>query len=225
VTIKVAIIDDDDSARKSLARLMKSAGISATTFASAGAFLEDPARDQVDCAVTDMRMPGVDGLKLQETLAETLPHLSVIFVTGHGDVPSGIKAMKGGAVDFLEKPVDDEALLAAIRRAADRSRTQKASRAELDSIRRRYDRLTRRERQVFQLITSGLLNKQAGAELGTGEKTIKVQRASVMDKMEAESLADLVRMADQLNIPRAGVSDSEARRPDSRGTGSQSRSV
>ena len=179
---------------------MKSAGISPTTFSSAGAFLEDPARDQVDCAVTDMRMPGVDGLKLQETIAQTLPYLAVIFVTGHGDVPTGIKAMKGGAVDFLEKPVDDEALLAAVRRAAERSRAQKTSRSELDELRRRYNRLTPRERQVFQLVTSGLLNKQAGAELGTGEKTIKVQRASVMNKMQAESLADLVRMADQLNI-------------------------
>ena len=135
---RVAIIDDDESTRKSLARLMKSAGISATTFSSAGAFLEDPARDQIDCAVTDMRMPGLDGLKLQETLAETLPHLSVIFVTGHGDVPTGIKAMKGGAVDFLEKPVDSDALLAAIERAADRSRAQKASRVELDDLRRRF---------------------------------------------------------------------------------------
>lgn len=198
--IKVAIIDDDESARKSLARLMKSAGISPTTFSSASAFLEDPVRDQVDCAVTDMRMPGVDGLKLQETIAQTLPYLAVIFVTGHGDVPTGIKAMKGGAVDFLEKPVDDEALLAAVRRAAERSRAQKASRSELDELRRRYNRLTPRERQVFQLVTSGLLNKQAGAELGTGEKTIKVQRASVMNKMQAESLADLVRMADQLKI-------------------------
>jgi len=179
---------------------MKSAGISPTTFSSASAFLEDPVRDQVDCAVTDMRMPGVDGLKLQETIAQTLPYLAVIFVTGHGDVPTGIKAMKGGAVDFLEKPVDDEALLAAVRRAAERSRAQKASRSELDELRRRYNRLTPRERQVFQLVTSGLLNKQAGAELGTGEKTIKVQRASVMNKMQAESLADLVRMADQLKI-------------------------
>ncbi len=210
--IKVAIIDDDESARKSLARLMKSAGISAVTFSSAGEFLEAANNSQVDCAVTDLRMPDVDGIKLQQALAQTAPHLAIVFVTGHGDVPAGIKAMKGGAVDFLEKPVDDDALLDAVRRAADRSREARASRAEFDDLQRRYERLTPRERQVFQLITSGLLNKQAGAELGTGEKTIKVQRARVMDKMEAASLAELVRMADQLHIQPAGKTDSKPRR-------------
>lgn len=203
ISTRVAIIDDDASARKSLARLLKSAGIVATTFCSAGEFLENPDHVHVDCAITDMRMPGVDGLKLQETLAQTLPHLSVIFVTGHGDVPSGVKAMKVGAVDFLEKPVDDKLLLEAVRRAADRTRTRRASRAELEILKRRYESLTPRERQVFQLITSGLLNKQAGAELGTGEKTIKVQRARVMEKMKADSLADLVRMASQLEVQPA----------------------
>jgi FixJ family two-component response regulator len=210
--IKVAIIDDDESARKSLARLMKSAGITAVTFSSAGEFLEAANDSQVDCAVTDLQMPGVDGIKLQQALAQIVPHLAIVFVTGHGDVPAGIKAMKGGAVDFLEKPVDDEALLEAVRRAAERSREARASRAEFDDLQRRYERLTPRERQVFQLITSGLLNKQAGAELGTGEKTIKVQRARVMDKMEAASLADLVRMADQLHIQPAGKTESKPRR-------------
>jgi FixJ family two-component response regulator len=210
--IKVAIIDDDESARKSLARLMKSAGITAVTFSSAGEFLEAANDSQVDCAVTDLQMPGVDGIKLQQALAQIVPHLAIVFVTGHGDVPAGVKAMKGGAVDFLEKPVDDEALLEAVRRAADRSREARASRAEFDGLQRRYERLTPRERQVFQLITSGLLNKQAGAELGTGEKTIKVQRARVMDKMEAASLAELVRMADQLHIQPAGKTESKPRR-------------
>jgi len=201
--IKVAIIDDDQSARKSLARLMKSAGISAVTFSSAQEFLEAAKDSQVDCAVTDLQMPDVDGIKLQQALTQIAPHLAIVFVTGHGDVPAGIKAMKGGAVDFLEKPVDDEALLDAVRRAAERSREARASRAEFDDLQRRYERLTPRERQVFQLITSGLLNKQAGAELGTGEKTIKVQRARVMDKMEAASLAELVRILEEAGEPVA----------------------
>jgi FixJ family two-component response regulator len=205
--MKVAVIDDDKSARTSLARLIKSAEMDVFAFSSAREFLEDPIRNQVDCAVTDVRMPGVDGFKLQKTLAETLPYLSVIFISGHGDIPMTVKAIQGGAMDFLEKPVDDEALLRAIRRAAERSRDQKASGAELDDLQRRYELLTPRERQVFQLITAGLLNKQAGAELGTTEKTIKVHRARVMLKMKAESLAGLVRMADQLHIRPASKAD------------------
>jgi|SRR5208283_2351698 len=198
--MKVAVIDDDNSARTSLARLLKAAGIEVVSFSSAWEFLEDPIRNQVDCAVTDVRMPGVDGFKLQETLAQTLPYLSVVFISGHGDIPMTVRAIQSGAVDFLEKPVDDEALLEAIRRAAERSRDQRASGAEIEDLQRRYELLTPRERQVFQLITAGLLNKQAGAELGTREKTIKAQRARVMLKMKAESLAELVRMADQLHI-------------------------
>jgi FixJ family two-component response regulator len=205
--MKVAVIDDDKSARTSLARLIKSAEMEVFAFSSAREFLEDPIRNQVDCAVTDVRMPGVDGFKLQETLAETLPYLSVILISGHGDIPMTVKAIQGGATDFLEKPVDDEVLLGAIRRAAERSRDQKASGAELDDLQRRYELLTPRERQVFQLITAGLLNKQAGAELGTTEKTIKVHRARVMFKMKAESLAGLVRMADQLHIRPASKAD------------------
>jgi len=150
--------------------------------------------------VTDLRMPGVDGLKLQEMLAETVPYLSVVFITGHGDIPKTVKAIRGGAIDFLEKPVDDKVLLEAVRRAAERSRDQRASHTEIDELQKRYGLLTARERQVFSLITSGLLNKQAGAELGVSERTIKVHRARVMQKMDAESLAELVRMADRLHI-------------------------
>jgi len=201
--MKIAVIDDDKSARASLTRLIKSAGIEVLSFSSAHEFLDDPNLGQVDCAVTDLRMPGVDGFKLQELLAQTVPYLSVVFITGHGDIPMTVKAIRGGAVDFLEKPVDDEALLEAVRRGAERSRDQKAQHGEIDDLRRRYHLLTARERQVFSLVTSGLLNKQAGAELGVSERTIKVHRARVMLKMSAESLAELVRMADRLAIRSA----------------------
>jgi FixJ family two-component response regulator len=209
--MKVAVIDDDNSALSSLARLIKTAGIDVVSFSSAQEFLEDPISNQVDCAVTDVRMPGVDGFELQETLALTLPYLSVVFITGHGDIPMTVRAIRHGAVDFLEKPVDEEALLEAIQRSAERSRKQKTSYAELEELRRRYELLTPRERQVLVLVTGGLLNKQIGHELGTGEKTIKVHRARVMDKMKAESLADLVVMAERLGARPAGTDFSRAK--------------
>ena len=196
--MRVAIIDDDKSVRSSLARLIKTAGVEVAAFSSAHEFLADPCLDQIDCAVTDVRMPGIDGLMLQEMLAQTQPHLSLVFITGQGDIPMSIKAMKGGAVDFLEKPVDREALLEAVHRAAERSREQRSSGALLNDLQRRYGHLTPRERQVFRLVSAGLLNKQVAAELGITEQTIKVHRARVMTKMSADSLAGLVRMADQL---------------------------
>jgi RNA polymerase sigma factor (sigma-70 family) len=204
--VKVAIIDDDASVRRALTRLVKSAGIEAASFATAREFLDDPIRQQMDCVVTDLRMPGLDGLKLQERLSQALPDVSVVFLTGHGNVSAGVSAMKAGAVDFLEKPVDDVSLLATIARAAERSRQAKAARVELEELERRCRSLTPREREVFALVTAGLLNKQVGAELGTTEKTIKVHRARVLDKMKAGSLADLVRMAQRLGIgPKAAV--------------------
>jgi FixJ family two-component response regulator len=186
--------------RTALVRLIKSARIEATAFSSAREFLDDPVHLQVDCAVTDMRMPDVDGLKLQEELNKTLPHLSIVFITGHGNVPMSVEAMKGGAVDFLEKPVDGEALLAAIHRAADRSHALKASRDEMIAIKRRYERMTPRERQVFILVTAGSLNKQIAFDLGVAERTVKVHRGRAMEKMEADSLAQLVRMAQLLGV-------------------------
>jgi FixJ family two-component response regulator len=198
--IKVAVIDDDAPMRRALVRLIKSARIEAAAFSSAREFLDDPIHRQVDCAVTDMRMPDFDGLKLQEELNKTLPHLSMVFITGHGSVPMSVEAMKGGAVDFLEKPVDDTALLAAIHRAAERSRALKASRDELVAIERRYERMTPRERQVFALVTAGLLNKQIASDLGVAERTVKVHRARAMEKMEADSLAHLVQMAQLLCV-------------------------
>jgi len=198
--MKVAVIDDDKSARASLGRLLKSAGIDVLTFSSAREFLDHTQSDQIDCAVTDLRMPGLDGIKLQEVLAERLPHLSIVFVTGHGDIPTSVKAIRGGAVDFLEKPIDDEALLDAIRRASKHSAEKRASHGKIDNLGRRYQRLTPREREVFRLVTSGLLNKQVAAELGITEGTVKVHRGRVMTKMNADSLAGLVRMADGLRI-------------------------
>jgi FixJ family two-component response regulator len=196
--IKIAVIDDDESARTSLARLIKSAGLEASTFASAVEFLDSPFRSQTDCLVTDLRMPGLDGLKLQERIGQELPDLSVVFLTGHGNVSTSVHALKAGAVDFLEKPVDEIVLLETIQRAAEQSQRCRAARKELEALRHRHASLTPRERQVFALVTSGLLNKQIGAELGATERTIKAHRGRVMDKMKADSLAALVLMAQRL---------------------------
>jgi FixJ family two-component response regulator len=198
--IRVAVVDDDASMRAALARLFKSAGIEPRMFSSAPDFLADGAREGLDCALLDLRMPEIDGLNLQEQLSRTAPHLSVVFLTGHGDVPTSVTAMKRGAADFLEKPVDANSLLAAIRRAAQRSRALRKSHQGSSELAMRYARLSPRERQVFAMVTAGMLNKQVAYELKIVEKTIKVHRARVMRKMEAESLADLVRMADRLGI-------------------------
>jgi FixJ family two-component response regulator len=198
--IKVAIIDDEAPMRRALSRLMRAAGIEPITFASPHEFLDALIREQIDCAVTDLRMPGFDGLKFQQTLNEESPHLSLVFITGHGNVVASVKAMKSGAVDFLEKPVDSDALLGAVIRAAERSRSLKASHDTLAAMRRLYEKLTPRERQIFVLIVDGSLNKQAASDLGIAEKTVKVHRARVMQKMQAGSLAELARVAERLGV-------------------------
>ena len=196
----VAVIDDDESIRKALSRMLSAAGMEVLAFSSAEQFLAAAEIERVSCVVSDLRMPGIDGLHLQSALIERMPHVAVVFITGHGDVPSTVQAMKSGAVDFLEKPVRRADLLEAIARATQRTHRSEAEAIDLNSLKGRYAQLTPRERQVFALVAAGLLNKQIAAELGNAEKTTKQHRGVVMNKMQAASLADLVLMAEHLGV-------------------------
>ncbi len=198
--IRVAIIEDNERVRQALFFQLSTAGFEVAAYSSAEELLEAVDAKEFDCVVADIYLPRMNGLLLQEELNRTVPHASIVFVTGHGDLSLGMQAMRKGAVDFLEKPVDDQALLSSIARGADLSRRRRAEqlqRIELEDLQRS---LTSREREVFGLVTAGLLNKQVGTELGTTERTVKAHRASVMSKMGAGSLADLVRMAGSLRI-------------------------
>jgi FixJ family two-component response regulator len=197
----VFLIDDDPSVRRALARLIKSAGYQVQTFVSAREFLDrmpDAARPA--CLVLDVRMPGLSGIDLQRELRLTNPILPIIFITGHGDIPMSVKAMKDGAVDFLPKPVKDEDLLRAIEQALARAVHDRAELDETEDIQSRVEKLTPREREVMNLVVTGRLNKQIAFALGIVEKTIKVHRARVMDKMQVDSVAELVRLADRAGI-------------------------
>ena len=197
----VLVVDDDPSVRNALESLIRSVGWQVQTYASAQAFL---ASDQVDapgCLVLDVRLPRLSGLDLQHELAEAGSLVPIVFLTGHGDVPMAVQAMKRGAVDFLAKPFREQELLDAIRQALERGRLARRERAELAALRRRHDSLTSRERRVLELVVVGLLNKQVAGQLQLSEATVKAHRAQVMRKMEAESLPALVRMADRLGIP------------------------
>ena len=198
----VCVVDDDESVRSALLRLLKSAGYRARAFASGQALLAEPPSDDGPVVVlTDLRMRGIDGIELAKKLnAYPLPP-PIVFLSAHGDVPVSVKAMKDGAVDFLEKPVHEEDLFDALERAVARSREQILQRRGLADLTENFTKLTRRERQVFALVISGLLNKEVAWELGISEKTIKVHRARVVEKMGARSLPDLVRMAERLGIP------------------------
>lgn len=200
-TATVFVIDDDPSVRKALSRLVKSAGFRAEAFASAEEFLQQPSPNVPACVVLDVHMPGLNGLDLQRTLAQRAACLPIVFITGHGDIPMSVQAMKAGAVDFLPKPFCDQDLLAAVRQAIARHTAARQAEAELVEIRQRAATLSPREREVMALVVSGKLNKQTGHQLGVTVKTIKVHRAQVMRKMGAGSLAQLVRIAERLGIP------------------------
>jgi len=196
----VFVVDDDVSVRESLDLLIRFAGWQSETFASAVDFLARPRTTTPSCLVLDVSLPDLDGLELQKLIASERTDMPIIFITGHGDVPMTVKAMKGGAVEFLTKPFEDEVLLSAIRHAIKRSAAVLDDQAETSALRSSYESLTPREREVMQLVVAGMLNKQIGLKLGISEVTVKAHRGKMMQKMKAESLADLVKTAVRLGL-------------------------
>ena len=201
-TETVYVVDDDVSVRTALDRMFRIAGFAVKTFDSPAAFLSHERDATLCCAVLDLRMPALDGLALQVRLKEAGRMFPVVFITGHGDVPTSVRAMKTGAIDFIEKPFETEELMAAVRRALDASRDNARVREERATLEQRLKSLTPREKEVFVLVAQGLLNKVVAARLGTAEKTIKVHRGRVMEKMAASSLAELVRIAERLGLTK-----------------------
>jgi FixJ family two-component response regulator len=199
----VFVIDDDASVRESLRSLFQSVGLQVEMFSSADAFLQGQHPDTACCLVLDVRLPGLSGLEFQNELAKTGIDLPIIFLTGHGDIPMSVQAMKAGAVEFLTKPCRDQELLDAVRSALERHRSSREDHRHVAALRTQYASLTAREKEVISLVTTGLLNKQIAAEMDISEVTVKMHRGNIMRKMKARSLADLVRMADLLGVGRA----------------------
>jgi FixJ family two-component response regulator len=198
----VFVVDDDASVREALQRLVRSAGLRVEAFASAEEFLQRGRPDEPSCLVLDVRLPDLSGLDLQRRMVDTNNQMPIVFITGHGDIPTTVRAMKAGAVEFLTKPLVEGDVLASIRDAIARDRVAREHDAETADLRARYASLTPREQEVMAWVVSGLLNKQIAGELGISEETVKVHRGHVMRKMEADSLADLVRMSETLGVPR-----------------------